>query len=225
MCALQAQSCHPRQCRTRLSRRGRGELRQTGGRPSRVLRSVWSPTSRRPPGTLPASACAPVCHIDEHEHGAVGTLQQGGWSTLQYNVKRDTMRRGRAKECILTEYEGSSLSLCPRTRASVCRRPGTSEQARQPTTWGPKPPPHIPAMLRGRLALRVLSSKEGETLAAKVMLLSLCPPNPNRNDLALSASAHLCTERGDPMYPLLASLPPEPPVGGNSLVADPLHTT
>ena len=34
--------------------------------------------------------------------------------------------------------------------------------------WGPPPPPHVGAMLKGRLALRALGGKDGEMLAAKV---------------------------------------------------------
>lgn len=34
--------------------------------------------------------------------------------------------------------------------------------------WGPTPPPHVGAMLKGRLALRALGGREGEILATKV---------------------------------------------------------
>ena len=46
-----------------------------------------------------------------------------------------------------------------------CRR--EAEQASS-QVWGPPPPPQVPAMLRGRLALRVLGGVEGNTLVAQV---------------------------------------------------------
>jgi hypothetical protein len=47
-----------------------------------------------------------------------------------------------------------------------CRlcRPPEADDGR----WGPPPPPQVGAMLKGRLALRLLGGKEGETLAARV---------------------------------------------------------
>ena len=46
----------------------------------------------------------------------------------------------------------------------VCR----TEKGSQAKAWGPLPPVHVPAMVKGSLALRLLSGKEGETLIAKV---------------------------------------------------------
>lgn len=47
----------------------------------------------------------------------------------------------------------------------VCRSTGKSGDC-----WGPSAPPHVGAMLRGRLVLRALGGKEGEMLAAMVRL-------------------------------------------------------
>lgn len=47
---------------------------------------------------------------------------------------------------------------------AVCRPPEEQKKG----IWGPRPSPHVVAMLKGRLALRVLGGKDGETLTANV---------------------------------------------------------